>query len=119
VWLGVSTDDQAAEADWMVDKLLGLRIFENAAGRFDASVTDIAGSVLVVSQFTLYADTHKGRRPSFSAAATGAAAEPLYRRVIDGIAARAVPVQAGRFGARMRVRLVNDGPVTIVLDSQR
>lgn len=101
----------------MADKLLGLRIFENADGRFDSSVTDIGGAVLVVSQFTLYGDTSKGRRPSFSAAAPGPQAEPLYQRVVATIAARGVPVCSGRFGAHMAVHLVNDGPVTVLLDS--
>ena len=102
----------------MVDKLLGLRIFENRDGKFDASVADVGGAVLVVSQFTLYGDTRKGRRPSFTAAAPAAQAEPLYERVAGAIAGRGVPVGAGRFGARMAVSLVNDGPVTLLLDSE-
>jgi len=117
--IGVSVHDGQRQADWMVDKLLGLRVFENSAGKFDASVLDVGGGVLVVSQFTLYADTRKGRRPSFTEAAPGALAEPLYEQVVSGIAARGVPVGAGRFGARMAVSLVNDGPVTILLDSER
>jgi D-tyrosyl-tRNA(Tyr) deacylase len=115
--IGVSVEDSARQADWIADKVLGLRVFENAAGKFDASVVDVGGGVLVVSQFTLYADTRKGRRPSFSAAASAAMAEPLYEHVVAAIAARGVPVAAGRFGAHMAVSLVNDGPVTIVLDS--
>ena len=116
--VGVSTADGPADADWVADRLVGLRIFENAAGKFDASVVDVGGSVLVVSQFTLYGDTRKGRRPSFTAAATGPVAEPLYQRVVAAVAARGVPVGSGRFGAHMEVRLVNDGPVTILLDSR-
>ena len=115
--IGVSAHDGDRQADWIADKLLGLRIFENAEGKFDASVVDVGGGVLVVSQFTLYADTRKGRRPSFSGAAPAAVAEPLYEHVVAAIAARGVPVAAGRFGAHMAVSLVNDGPVTIVLDS--
>ena len=117
VLVGVSTTDGPADADWLADRLVGLRIFENDAGRFDASVVDVGGAVLVVSQFTLYGDTRKGRRPSFTAAAPGPQAEPLYERVVAAIAARGVPVGTGRFGARMQVQLVNDGPVTILLDS--
>jgi len=117
VLVGVSTTDGPADADWLADRLVGLRIFENDAGRFDASVVDVGGAILVVSQFTLYGDTRKGRRPSFTAAAPGPQAEPLYERVVAAIAARGVPVGTGRFGARMQVQLVNDGPVTILLDS--
>jgi D-tyrosyl-tRNA(Tyr) deacylase len=115
--VGVSVHDGPPQADWLADKLLCLRIFENAAGRFDASVTDVGGAVLVVSQFTLYGDTRKGRRPSFTSAAPGPQAEPLYERVVAGIAARGVPVSSGRFGAHMAVNLVNDGPVTLLIDS--
>lgn len=117
VLLGVSVDDDTRQADWMADKVLGLRVFENAAGKFDASVVDVAGAVLVVSQFTLFADTRKGRRPSFTQAAPAGQAEPLYEHMVAAIAARGVPVGAGRFGAHMAVSLVNDGPVTILLDS--
>src|SRR6185295_19252298 len=104
VLVGVSTADGPADADWLADRLVGLRIFENEAGRFDASVVDVGGAVLVVSQFTLYGDTRKGRRPSFTAAAPGPQAEPLYERVVAAIAARGVPVGTGRFGARMQVQ---------------
>ena len=118
VFIGVSVNDGPRQADWMADKLLGLRVFENAEGKFDASVTDVGGGVLVVSQFTLYGDTRKGRRPSFTAAAPGPQAEPLYERVVAAIANRGVPVSAGRFGAHMAVSLVNDGPVTLLVDSE-
>lgn len=117
VLIGISLHDGPRQADWVVDKLLGLRVFENAAGKFDASVVEVGGAVLVVSQFTLYGDTRKGRRPSFTAAAPAAHAEPLYERVIAAIADRGVPVRSGRFGAHMAVSLVNDGPVTLLLDS--
>ena len=116
--VGVHTADGPADADWVGDRLVALRIFENAAGKFDSSVADVGGAVLVVSQFTLHADTRKGRRPSFTGAAPGAQAEPLYRRVADRVAAQGVPVATGRFGAHMKVELVNDGPVTILLDSR-
>jgi D-tyrosyl-tRNA(Tyr) deacylase len=116
VLLGVAADDREPVADWMADKLLGLRIFENEAGKFDLSVTEIGGEVLVVSQFTLYADTRKGRRPSFAGAAAPEQAEPLYERVMQRMA-RGVPVQRGVFGAHMHVELVNDGPVTVIVDS--
>lgn len=101
----------------MIEKLVGLRIFSNAEGKFDASLLDVGGGALVVSQFTLYGDTRKGRRPSFVAAAAPDQAEPLYQRVVDGISARGIPTGAGRFGADMQVHLVNDGPVTLVIDS--
>lgn len=115
--VGVGTTDRPADADWLADKLVDMRIFGNADGKFDASVQEVGGAVLLVSQFTLYGDTRKGRRPSFSAAAPAPQAEPLYRRVVDAVAARGVPVACGRFGAHMQVHLVNDGPVTILLDS--
>jgi D-aminoacyl-tRNA deacylase len=118
VLVGVSVNDGPRQADWMADKLLGLRVFENDEGKFDASVIDVGGAVLVISQFTLYGDTRKGRRPSFTAAAPGPQAEPLYERVVAAIAGRGVPVSAGRFGAHMAVWLVNDGPVTLLLDSE-
>ena len=117
VLIGVRLHDGPRQADWLVDKLLGLRVFDRAEKAFDSSVVDVGGAVLMVSQFTLYADTRKGRRPSFSDAAPAGGAEALYERVIATIAARGVPVAAGRFGAHMAVRLINDGPVTILLDS--
>jgi D-tyrosyl-tRNA(Tyr) deacylase len=116
VLLGVAAEDSEAEADWMADKLLGLRIFANEAGKFDRSVADIGGEMLVVSQFTLYADTRKGRRPSFTGAAPPAHAIPLYERVLERLG-RGVPVQRGVFGAHMDVELVNDGPVTVIVDT--
>lgn len=117
VLLGIAAADAAADADWMLDKILALRIFENDAGRFDLSLTDVGGALLVVSQFTLIADTRRGKRPSFSDAARPEAAVPLYSRFVSGAAARGVEVATGEFGAAMDVRLVNRGPVTIVLDS--
>ena len=118
IFLGVGQGDEAADADWMAEKLTSLRLFENAAGKLDASVAEIRGEMLIVSQFTLFGDVAKGRRPSFSAAAPAHSAEPLYRRVIDRVGATGVSVAAGRFGARMQVTLTNDGPATLWLDSR-
>jgi D-tyrosyl-tRNA(Tyr) deacylase len=116
VLLGVAGGDSAAEADRLAAKIARLRIFEDAAGRFDRSLIDTGGGALVVSQFTLLADTAKGNRPSFTAAAPPEEAEPLYERVCAELRSLGVPVEQGRFGARMEVELVNDGPVTIVLE---
>jgi len=117
VLLGIRQDDSEADADWMAGKLVSVRLFENTAGKLDASVADVKGEMLIVSQFTLYADVRKGRRPSFSGAAPAETAAPLYRRVVERVAAQGVPVTGGHFGARMHVALTNDGPVTVVADS--
>ena len=116
VLLGVAAGDGAATAERLASKVANLRVFENDEGRFDRSLLDVGGEALVVSQFTLLADTGKGNRPSFTGAALPEAAEPLYERFVAGLRALGVPVQTGAFGARMEVALVNDGPVTIVLD---
>lgn len=100
----------------MADKIAALRIFPDAAGQFDRSLRDVGGAALVVSQFTLYGDASKGRRPSFSDAARPEKAEPLYERVAARIASHGVRVATGRFGAAMAVELVNDGPVTILIE---
>jgi len=118
VLLGIATDDTAAETDWLLDKLLDLRIFENQDGKFDKSLRDIHGELLLVSQFTLLADTRKGRRPSFTAAARPEHAIPLYEHAAQRARAQGITVATGEFGAHMAVELVNDGPVTIVLDSK-
>lgn len=112
VLLGVKRDDGGREADWIVRKLLALRIFEDEAGRMNRSVTDIDGAILCVSQFTLYGDARKGNRPGFTDAAPPGEAEPLYERVRAGLGA-----QGGRFGARMVVELANDGPVTLIVET--
>lgn len=116
VLLGVAKGDDAAVATRMAAKVARLRIFENEAGKFDRSVVDEGGGALVVSQFTLIADTRKGNRPSFTEAAVPEAAELVYERFCDALEREGVRVAKGVFGARMKVALVNDGPVTIVLD---
>lgn len=117
VLLGVARGDTETEAVGLAGKLVRLRIFPDEAGRFDRSVLDVGGAVLAVSQFTLLADTAKGNRPSFTAAAPSEQAEPLYARFCDELRALGVRVEQGVFGARMEVELANDGPVTIVLDA--
>jgi D-tyrosyl-tRNA(Tyr) deacylase len=116
VLLGVARGDGPAEADRLAGKVARLRIFPDEAGKFDRSLLDTGGGALVVSQFTLIAATHKGNRPSFADAAPPDMAEPLYDRFCTALATLGVEVRRGVFGARMEVELVNDGPVTIVLD---
>lgn len=116
--LGIHVDDDAADTDWLVDKMLDLRIFQNADGKFDQSLLEAHGELLVVSQFTLLANTGKGRRPSFTDAARPEQAIPLYERFTERARAQGIPTATGRFGASMQVALVNDGPVTIILDSR-
>ena len=115
--LGVAASDGEADADWLLDKMIDLRIFQNADGKFECSLREIGGELLVVSQFTLLADTRKGRRPSFTDAARPEHAVPLYEYFATQARARGIPTSTGRFGASMQVALVNDGPVTIILDS--
>ena len=117
VLLGVGRGDGEEEAARLAGKVARLRIYPDDDGRFDRSVLDVAGAVLAVSQFTLIADTAKGNRPSFAGAAPPELAEPLYERFCDELRAHGVPVETGVFGVKMDVELVNDGPVTIVLDS--
>jgi D-tyrosyl-tRNA(Tyr) deacylase len=119
VLLGVADGDTEAGADRLARRVARLRIFENEQGRFNRSLLDTGGEVLVVSQFTLIADLTKGNRPSFAAAAAPEVAEPLYERFGGALRDLGVSVQTGVFGARMRLELVNDGPVTIVLDLER
>ena len=116
VLLGVATGDERQDAERLAGKIARLRIFQNEEGKFDRSLLDVGGGALVVSQFTLIADTAKGNRPSFSRAAQPEAAEPLYDAFCEALAAEGVHVARGIFGAPMQVELVNDGPVTIVLD---
>ena len=116
VLVGVAEGDDEDAALRLAEKVARLRIFENEEGKFDRSLLDTGGEALVVSQFTLLADTAKGNRPSFSGAARPEVAEPLYERVVQGLRDLGVRVATGAFGARMSVELVNDGPVTIVLE---
>jgi D-tyrosyl-tRNA(Tyr) deacylase len=116
VLLGVGRGDGEEEAERLAGRVARLRIFENEDGRFDRSLVDVGGQALAVSQFTLIADTSKGNRPSFTDAAPPAQAETLYERFCEALRELGVPVQTGAFGAHMEVFLVNDGPVTIVLE---
>lgn len=118
VLLGVSTDDTEADADYIAEKLLGLRIFDDENGVPNRSVLDIQGAILLISQFTLLGDARKGRRPSYINAARPETAIPLYEHCIAKLKA-AVPVKTGRFGADMKVSIQNDGPFTILLDSKK
>ena len=117
VLLGIAREDEDADAERLAGKVARLRIFENEDGKFDRSLHDVEGAALVVSQFTLIADTAKGNRPSFSDAAAPDRAELLYGRFCEELNSLGVPVERGVFGARMAVELVNDGPVTIVLET--
>ena len=115
VLLGVARGDTAADAERLAAKVANLRIFENEEGKFDRSLLDVSGAALVVSQFTLIADTAKGNRPSFSEAAAPADAEPVYEAFCAALRELGLEVATGVFGAKMAVELVNDGPVTIIL----
>jgi D-tyrosyl-tRNA(Tyr) deacylase len=117
VLLGVARGDTGAEASRLAGKIARLRVFEDAHGKFDRNLLDSGGSALVISQFTLLADTRKGSRPSFTDAAAPDEAGPLYEQFVHALRDLGVPVETGTFGARMAVALVNDGPVTIILDA--
>jgi D-tyrosyl-tRNA(Tyr) deacylase len=119
VFLGVAQEDTLADIDYMTNKIANLRIFEDDQGRMNLSILDIDGEALVVSQFTLCGDCRKGRRPSFIAAARPEKADPLYQAFMDEISRLGVPVKAGIFQAMMDVELINDGPVTMMLDSNK
>ena len=118
VLLGVAKSDTAEQARWLADKIVSLRIFNDADGKMNLALAEVNGGVLVVSQFTLYGDCSKGRRPSFIDAAPQEAAIPLYEAFINAIKANGIPTATGRFGAMMQVELINDGPVTLILDSK-
>ena len=118
VFLGMTHDDTAAQAEWMSEKVLALRLFPDDEGRMNDAVNDIGGEILVVSQFTLYADASRGTRPSFINAASAEAAEPLYNCFIESLKQKTPSVSTGTFGAMMDVALVNDGPVTILLERE-
>jgi D-tyrosyl-tRNA(Tyr) deacylase len=119
VLVGITDGDGAEDRDWLLRKVVQLRVFDDADGVMNRSVLDIGGSVLAVSQFTLYASTRKGNRPSYTAAARPEVAQPLFDAFVSALAAElGKPVPTGVFGAHMEVRLTNDGPVTIMLDSR-
>lgn len=118
VLLGVERSDTAADVPWLADKVATLRIFNDAQGKMNRSVADVHGALLVVSQFTLYGDCRKGRRPSFIDAAPPEIAVPLYEAFVQALQAQSLPVATGRFGAMMQVELINDGPVTLIVDSK-
>lgn len=117
VLLGVGVSDTERDAAWLADKVANLRIFDDSEGKMNLSVLDIEGQALVVSQFTLYGDVRKGRRPSFTEAASPDKADELYERFVELLQSAGVSVQTGRFRARMLVSIENEGPVTILLDS--
>ena len=119
VLVGVGTGDKAEESAWMADKIMGLRVFDDGAGKMNLSVLDTGGSILAVSQFTLYGDCRKGRRPGYSAAARPEEAIPLYERFVFLLREGGIHVETGIFQAEMQVSLVNDGPVTLLLDSRK
>jgi D-tyrosyl-tRNA(Tyr) deacylase len=116
VLLGITTTDTDQDADWLAEKIGGLRLFPDDSGKMNRDLTEIGGAMLVVSQFTLYGDARKGRRPSFVLAAPPAVAEPLYNRFIRAVKLLGIPVATGVFGAEMQVSLINDGPVTLLLE---
>lgn len=116
--LGIAPDDNSAVIRWSVDKLINLRIFEDSDHKMNLSLKDIQGSVLLVSQFTLYGDVRRGRRPGFTGAATPAVAEKLYEDFANALRNEGIHVETGIFGAMMQVTLTNDGPVTILLDRE-
>lgn len=118
ILVGVGHQDSEAEVQWLAYKCAGLRIFEDSQGKTNLSVLDVGGAALVVSQFTLYAETRKGRRPSFIRAALPEKAEPLVQRFAEHLDSHGIPVEHGRFGAYMQVALVNDGPVTMWIERE-
>ncbi|WP_231688325.1 D-aminoacyl-tRNA deacylase [Dethiosulfatarculus sandiegensis] len=119
ILLGVSGEDTEKESAWMADKIAGLRIFPDDQEKLNLSVMDIKGSIMVVSQFTLWGDCRKGKRPSFVRAAKGEVAEPLYRDFVQRLEQKGITVATGEFGAMMDVELVNKGPVTILVDTEK
>ncbi len=119
VLVGIARDDDATDTAYLANKIVGLRVFEDADHRFNRSVRDVEGAVLLVSQFTLYGDCRRGRRPSFDQAAPPVEARAVYAALTDALRAHGVSVQTGEFQAHMAVESVNDGPVTILLDSAK
>jgi D-tyrosyl-tRNA(Tyr) deacylase len=119
VLLGIEEDDTQDDAKYIAAKTVGMRIFNDDAGKFNRSVQEVGGAILLVSQFTLHGDSRKGRRPSFVRAARPEKAIPLYEYTAEALRGHGLPVETGVFGAHMEVHLVNDGPVTILLDSRK
>lgn len=119
VYLGVEKEDTDEDLQYLVDKVAGLRIFSDSDGKMNLSVQDIQGQILAVSQFTLCADTRKGKRPSYNNAASPQMGEQYYNRFIDAVRAKGIKVESGVFGGKMQVKYTNDGPVTILLDSRK
>ena len=117
ILLGITHGDTEKDAQWLADKIAGLRIFNDPAEKMNLSLADVQGGMLIVSQFTLYGDCRKGRRPSFIDAADPKIAEPLYEHFANCVRAVGIPVATGRFGAMMEVALVNDGPVTLIVET--
>lgn len=119
VLLGISREDNCGDADYLVEKIINLRIFDDQDGKMNRSIVDVGGEMLIVSQFTLIADCRKGRRPSFTDAAEPQDAKKLYRYVIERVKEKGIAVATGEFQALMEVCLINDGPVTILMDSKK
>ena len=117
LFVAIKHDDTDEDIEYLTEKIINMRVFGNLEGRFDRSLIDVEGDLLVISQFTLYADTRKGRRPSFTNSATAAEAEPRFNKLLQRLSEHNITVETGRFGGMMEVSLVNDGPVTIILDS--
>jgi D-aminoacyl-tRNA deacylase len=119
VLIGITSTDGVDQVEWAADKICNLRIFNDDEGKMNRSLRDVGGDVLLVSQFTLYGDARRGRRPSFVHAAQGEEAEAVYDRIVDAVQSRGITCETGEFGAVMKVSLVNEGPVTILLDSEK
>ena len=119
VFVGISAADSEKDIQWLAEKIVHLRIFEDDAGKMNTSLTDIEGEMLIISQFTLYGDCRKGRRPGFSGAAPPLKAEPYYLKFVQEVKNKGIQVATGTFQADMQVELINDGPVTLLLDSEK
>ena len=119
VFLGVSANDNKKDLQWLAEKIVHLRVFEDDTGKMNRSLTDIKGEMLIISQFTLYGDCRKGRRPGFSGAAPPIIAEPYYQEFVQEMRNKGIQVATGTFQADMQVELINDGPVTLLLDSEK
>jgi D-tyrosyl-tRNA(Tyr) deacylase len=118
ILVGISTEDNQEDIDWLTQKIINLRVFNDENGKMNLSLLDIKGEVLLISQFTLFASTKKGNRPSFIQSAKPEIAIPLYEQLIESLKATGIEIKTGRFGADMKVSLTNDGPVTIIIDSK-